>query len=253
MSSFPFLAALSDKAVNVQYSSTNVFRVGQKGMTEDGSLYRLSKAGAAITNTLAGKINYWRYLTGLTGDIAEAAVAVNIAAGDMSFTITDATNSRAADYYKDGYAFIPNSGTYDTMKRVWKSDAEISDTYKIHVTAPFVYAYAAGGTIAVYPNPYSNVRNAGAYLANYEHFVAFANLPITSGNYFWGLVRGPHWCWITGTWPGAAASDRQCCFHQNGTVVPVDEKYNAATSEQIAGHLMYSGNYGDALLMVTLE
>ena len=251
---FPFLAALSWGAVGNQYSSAGSYRIGAKGMSEDGSLYRLCKAGAALTNPLAGKINSYRYLEGVTGDVAETTVSTAIVAGDESVVVADATNSRAANYYQYGYAAIPSSGTYDVFHYIWKSDAEVSDTYKIWVKPSFLYAYAAGGTIAIYPNPWKAIKNASAYSGGYEHFACMAELPITSGYYFWGKVQGPHWCWITGTWPGAAANDRDVCFHTDGTIKMQDEGINTgAISYQRAGYLMFSGNYGDAMCMMQIE
>jgi len=251
--SFPYLAALSFRAVTEQYASTRALHVGAKGMTEEGSLYRLCLAGAAITNPLAAKINAYTYLEGLTGSVAETTAAA-ITAGDTTVTLTDATNSRAKDYYKDGYFTIPSSGTYDVFHHIWKSDAEVSDTYKLYLTEPMVYAYAAGGTVAVYPNPWRNIKNAGAYSQGYEHFACCIERPITSGYYFWGKVQGPHWAWITGTWPGAAQNDRDVCFWIDGTIKMQDEGINtSAISLQRAGYLMFSGNYGDAMIMLQIE
>jgi len=251
--SFPYLAALSYAAVINEYAATRALHVGAKGMVENGSLYRLCKAGAAITNPLAAKINRYTYLEGVTGDVAETT-ATAIAVGDTTVVITDATNARAKDYWQDGYLAIPNSGTYDVFHHIWKSDAEISNTYKLYVTEPFIYAYAAGGTLAAYPNPWRNIRNAGAYSQGFEHFACCIERPITSAYYFWGKVQGPHWAWVNSTWPGAAARDRDVIFHIDGTIRMADEGINTdAQSNQRAGYLMYSGNYGDAMIMLQIE
>jgi hypothetical protein len=252
--SFPYLASLSWKAIDTQYASTSTFHTGNLGMTEDGSLWRLCKAGAAITNTLAGKINYYQHLTGVTGSSAEAALNGAIAAGDMKYTFDDATNSRAANYYQYGYCAQPASGTNDNVHFILKSDAEVSDTYTCHIGGQFSQAYADDSTIHSYPSPWGDVRNAASYSGGYEHFVCMVNRPITSAYYFWGKVRGPHWCWVNSTWPGAASEDRDVVFHTNGTIVMADEKINtSAVSCQRAGYLMYSGNYGDALVMIQIE
>lgn len=252
--SFPYLAGLSWSAVTTEYTSSKTFRTGMLGMTEDGSLYRLCKSGAAITNPLAAAINRYRWLEGVTGDGAEAALASAIAVGDTSFTFND-TNSRVANYYKDGYAVDPRSSAAGpTTIHIWKSDAGSGTSVKVYVSAPFLKTNASGNTMQAYPNPWGNVRAAGAYSAGYEHFCCMPGMPITSGYYFWGKVRGPFWCWINSTWPGAASEDRDCVFHTNGTIVMADEKINtSAVSAQRAGYLMFSGNYGDALLMIQIE
>ena len=252
--SFPFMAALSWRATATQYVSTKTFRIGAEGMTEDGSLYRLCKSGAAITNPVAAAINRYRWLSGVTGDGAEAALAAAIAVGDVDFTFND-TNSRAADYYKDGYYVDPRSSSAGpTTMHIWKSNAGAGTSVKCYVSAPFTQTNASGNTVQAYPNPWGNVRAAGAYSQGYEHFCCMPGMPITSGYYFWGKVKGPFWCWVTGTWPGAAQNDRDCCFWIDGTIKMQDEGINtSAISLQRAGYLMFSGNYGDSFLMIQIE
>ncbi len=255
--SFPYLAALSWRATMTEYVSTKTFNIGQLGMTEDGSRWRLCTAGAALTNPHRAKINPQEHLSGVTGDSAEAALASAIVAGDVDFTITDATNSRAVNYWKGGYCIQPRAAG-DNMRYIWKSDVEVSDTYKIYVTAPFTIAYASSSTIHAYPSPWGDVRIPGASDTGgqtFEHFVCAANFDITSGYHFWGQVSGPHWFGnYTGGWPGAASDDRMLCFHQDGTVTPIDRVINTrAISQQIAGYLMFSGNYGDTLTFMMIE
>ncbi len=253
--SFPYLAALSWRATMTEYPSTKAFNVGQLGMTEDGSKWRLCVAAEALTLPQRAKINGWEHLSGVTGDSVETSLSVAIAAGDTSFVIVDATNAYAADYYKGGIVIQPRSSG-DNMRRVWKSDAEVSDTYKIYVTAPFAEAYASG-TIHVYPSPHGNVEMTGSSSGGetFEQFVCALNQDVSSGYYFWGQVSGPHWFGnYTGGWPGAAADDRMLCFHQDGSVTPLDRvTHGRVLSQQIAGYLMYSGNYGDTLTFMQIE
>lgn len=252
--SFPYLAALSWRATATEYASTKTFNTGALGMTEDGSLWRLCKAGAAMDNHTRAKINYYQHLTGVTGDSAEAALTAAIVSGDTDYTFDDATNARAANYFKGGYSIQPRA-TGDNIRYIWKSDAEASDTYKIYVTAPFTLADALGNTIHTYPSPWGDVRNATAYSGGYEHFVCVPAFgAITSGYYFWGHVRGPHWMTVgVGVWPGAASEDRSVHFHTNGTIDMLDRGIYPQTSPQIAGYLMFSGNYGDALIYLQIE
>ncbi len=249
--SFPFIAALGYKAAFTEYVGTNTFNLGQLGMTEDGTFYRLSKAGAALTNPTRAKINANTHLSGLTGHSLEAALASAIAVGDTDFTVTDATNARDADYYKGGYAAQPRSDGDGTIPIV-KSGKEVSDTYKIYVPAPFQVTNSQGNTVHVYPSLYGNIKTAAAYSQGYEQFAGCINAPITSGYYFWMKVKGPNWVGVTSTWPGAASKDRLCVWHLDGTIKMADEAYNGGTSEQIAGYLIQSGNYGDVLLMLDM-
>ena len=250
--SFPFLAALSDRAVCTEYASTKTFNVGMKGMTEEGSMFRLCKAGAAITNPLKYCMNYNRYLGNAAagGEAFESALPNAIVVGDTTVTITDATNARAANYYKGGY-FVHPSNVYDNIRSIWKSDGEVSNTYKLYVTAPFTVAVPAANTVQVFPSPYNNVRTAGTSDA-YEQVACMTNNPVQSEYYFWGKVQGPHWCWIYDTWPGAAGRDREVVFMPGGMIMMVNDSW-PTYSDQHAGHLMYYNNYGDALIYVEIE
>jgi len=254
--SFPYIAALAWETTTTEYIKTSSFPVGQLGMTEDGSLWRLCKAGADMTLHQRAKINYYTTLDGVSGTAPQAPLASAIVAGDTDFTITDATNAFAADYYKGGYVIQPRS-TGDNTNHIWKSDAEVSNTYKIYVSAPFSLADAEGNTVQCFPSPWGDVRQAEAYKPTYEHFVCCINIgAITSEYYFWGLVRGPHWFGVgaSGVWPGAAANDRDVYFHQDGTIEMADVSlHTAQISRQRAGYLMFSGDYGDALIYVQIE
>jgi len=251
--SFPFVAALSEKAVTVEYSNTGTMRPGQLGMTEDGSMFRLCKAGAAITNPLAFKVTYNNFQGGVTGTAIEGA-ATAIAVGDMDVTVTDATNSRAANYYQDGYVCQPRASG-DNIMRIWKSDAEVSDTYKLYVTAPFTTTQAVSSTIMVYPNVYNDVRNgdAGPLGTGYDRIIGYVNHDVTDAYYFWCKVRGPHWCHIgNGGWPGAASLDRAVCAYPGGTLKFANDAWST-TSDQYLGFLVYADNYGDAMIMLAIE
>lgn len=251
--SFPYLAALSWRATATEYASTKTFHTGQMGMTEDGSLWRLCKTGDTIDSHHKAQINAYAHLDGVSGDSAEAALTAAIVAGDTDYTFDDATNARAANYYRWGYSFQPR-GTGDNMRFIWKSDAENpADVYKIYVTAPFTLADALGNTIHTYPCPWGNVKSPGDYGSGFEHFVcAPAFAPVTSGKFFWGHVRGPHWMLTLGTYPGVVSEDRHVHFHVGGEIDMLDHGV-AAHSPQIAGYLMFSGTYGDVLIYLQIE
>lgn len=250
--SFPFVAGLAWKAVHTQYASSNTFHTGQLGMTEDGSLYRLCTAGAAISTMLRAAINANEHLEGVTGQSAEAALSSAIAVGDMEYTFADATNSRAANYYQYGYHVQPRSDG-DLIRYITKSDAEVSDTYTCHVASPFTATNSAGNTVHSYPCPWGNVKAASSTRATYEPFICVPELAITSGYHFWGKVHGPTWLTVTSTWPLAAANDLDVVFHQDGTLKMSDEAWNAGASNQRAGHVIVGGNYGDCLIMLQIE
>ncbi len=259
--SFPYLAALSDRAVNEEYVSTKTFPIGMKGMTEDGSTFRLCLLGGAdAASHLNAYYNGNRFLgpASSAGEAFEGALSTAIADGDKSVIIVDATGDRVADYYKGGYVIQPR-GLGDNIRRIWKSDAEDSDKYTAHVTAPFTLADAVGNTIHFYPSPWNNVKPARtAGLSGNEHYVGWLNITPTSGYYCWVKVTGPHWCQYTAVggsnWPGVIAFDRTLSIHTDGAVTPFDRHaITSTTSPQFAGYLMYSGNYGDVMTMLQVE
>lgn len=250
--SFPFMAALAWKAVHTQYASTKTFRVGVLGMTEDGGQYRLCKAGAALSNMLRAYINANQHLTGVTGDSAEAALSTAIAVGDTDYTFADATNSRAKNYYQWGYHVQPRADG-DVIRFITKSDAEVSDTYKCYVASPFTAVDAAANTVHSYPSPWGNIKAGNSTVSTHEAFVCVPELAITSGYYFWGKVHGPTWLTVVSTWPLAAANDIDVVFHSDGTLKMSDEAFGGSASNQRAGHLLVSGDYGDCLIMLQIE
>lgn len=249
--SFPFMAALGDKAVFTEYISTNTFDVGQLGMTEDGSMWRLSKAGAALTLAQRGVINANTHLSGVTGDSVEAALSAAVAIGDTDYTLDD-TNTRAADYYKGGYSADPRSAGQGPM-RIIKSDAGVGTSVKCYVAGAFAVANDSGNTVHAYPSPWGNIKAANGYSQGYEQFAgAIPFGAITSGYFFWLKVKGPNWFGVYSTWPAAAQHDRMTVFYMDGSIRMADESYNGAVSEQLAGYLIQSGNYGDVLIALNL-
>lgn len=254
--SFPFVAALSEKAVTVEYASLSTAHIGTMGMTEDASMFRLCKAGATIDNPLEYKVTYHNFQGGVVGTCIEPALAVAIAVGDEHCDFTDATNSRAANYYEGGYVCQPRA-TGDNTMRIWKSDAEVTATnmYRLYVSAPFTVADAVGNTIMVYPNVYSDVRNAdeGPRGQANDRIIGYVNHIVTDAYYFWAKVRGPHWCHIgNGGWPGATDEDRAVCSYPGGTLRMANDSWSTY-SNQYLGFMVYADAYGDAMIMLQIE
>jgi hypothetical protein len=247
---FPYIASLSWEAITTEYEDTKTFRIGQLGMTEDGSLYRLCKAGAALNAGIAaGNDNDY---TGTSTDASlETGIYVAIAAGDESANIKE-TNSRAANYWKDGY--IHTFGTEDQTRHIWKSDAGDGTSNVIYVSSPFTTAEDADAGCDLVSNPWNNVAQYGALAQGYEGWVCVPPLDVTSGYYFWGQVRGV--CYVRygpTTWLQADAYDQDAVFHIGGTLRPSDELWNDGKSGCRAGHSIIGGNYGNQWIMLQLE
>jgi len=248
--SFPYVVQMPYQEAFAS-GTTKRHPLGTVGMTPDGSTYRYCKAGAAIT-TNWGCINANRHLTGVTGQSSEAALGTAIAVGDTTFYFLD-TNTRAVDYFADGY--IVTLQTPFEVHRIKSSTLGNATgiTCTLEDGDSFVTADAVGNTVNVYPSPWGNVKMGDSTASTYEGFVCCPKKLITSGHYFWGQTRGPYWCTVTSTWPLAAANDIEVVFHQDGSFKMADEAYNGGVSNQIAGHVIVSGNYGDCLIMLQIE
>jgi hypothetical protein len=250
--SFPYVATLTTEAVQKQYASRPGVGLGTLGMTPDGSMYRLCKAGGAIVRTQLGLVNGNKHLAGLTGQSAEAALTKAIVAGDKTFTFADTTNPRVVDYYKDGYMTTIEDPFQ--FRKIVNSTAGNGTSITCAVDEPFTAACIVS-TVNVYPSPWGNVLTAwsGAGQSAFHAFVCVGLIPVTSGKYFWGLVRGLMWVFPTdaANWPLSSANELDVYFHIDGTLC---NGIGATTaSKQRAGHVMVSGEYGDCLIMLQIE
>jgi hypothetical protein len=214
-------------------------------------MYRFCRAGAAITKNW-GCVNANKHLTGVTGQSSEAALTVAIAAGDRRFSFAD-TNTRVKDYFKDGY--VVTMQTVMELHRIANSTVGDATSITCYLDGgdEFITADALGNTVNVYPSPWGNIKQGMAAASGFEGFVCCPKIAVASGYYFWGQVTGPYWTTVTSTWPLAAANDIEVVFHIDGSFKMADEAYNGGVSNQIAGHVMVSGNYGDCLIMLQIE
>jgi len=245
--SFPFVATLTPEAAHTAYTNKPGVGLGTLGMTPDNSMYRLCKAGAAITKAGTGAYNANRHLAGLTGESAEAALTAAIAIGDKTFTFADTTNPRVVDYYKDGYMTTIEDPFQ--FRKIVSSTAGDGTSITCAVADPFTAACIVS-TVNVYPSPWGNVKSAwGGAASAYVAFVCIPEIAVASGKYFWGKVRGPLWVMCsTGSWPGDGASTLDVVFYIDGGIM-----VRTSYAQQRAGHMIVSGNYGDVLIMLQIE
>lgn len=251
--SFPFVVQMPYEEA-FQESADQLHPLGTVGMTPDGSMYRYCKAGEAMT-TNWGKVNANEHLTGVTGDSSEAALGTAIAAGDTTFYFldTNAAADRVVDHFKGGY-IVTMQGPFE-VHRIKSSTVGNSTgiTCTLEDGDAFVAADAVGNTVNVYPSPWGNVRNASGG-AGHQGIVCVNKMAVTADYYFWGMTNGPYWCTVTLTWPLASTQDITVTFYTDGSFRMLDEAVNTdGVSEQIAGHVIVSGNYGDCLIMLQIE
>jgi hypothetical protein len=260
--SFPHVVSLASEAIYREYENKPC-PIGTLGMDAFGSLYRLCKAGAAITiGGYPGPVaNANVCADGVTGDLSTCDLYSDTASvGDLVIRIDD-TNTAAArpvDFFEGGHAFFYGANTTERQaRRVVSSTIGTSASLYITLDAPLTVAIT-DGAVDVFPSQYSNCVNPQAEAAGYETFVAFPLMPsITSGYYFWGLTRGPCMGHYHSTWPGAGAVDKDVYFYQNGSIDSVENVTGSfgSVSPQRAGYLIpcNTSDYGSTFFFLQLE
>ncbi len=229
-------------------SSSQEFPLGTK-LAYGEQVFRYALAGIAIE---VGAL--CQAVVPLAGHI-DSAIGIN-AIGDTVVSFTGAvasTDDLTANEVQDGYFYIYD-GTGEGQKMRILSHPAITGAVAGNLTLidPFRLATVAASTGTVIHNKFRAVIITPGPITAVP--VGWTTGAVTAAYYFWLKVKGPHWVTVTGTWPGAAFKDRLCAWHTDGTILMADEAWGKATptSEQIAGYLIQSGNYGDVLLMLDM-
>lgn len=259
--SFPFITRLSAKAIYAQYENKPA-PIGTLGMDEFGDLYRLCKAGAAISQTPEYPVaNANVCADGVTGDLSTCDIYGDTAAvGDYVIRIDDTNTAaaRPADFFEGGHIYFYGASTSERqVRRVVSSTMGTSASLYVTLDAPLTIA-VTDGAVDVMPSQYSNCVSPQGEAAGYETFVAYPMLgEITSGYYFWGHTRGPQLGHYRATWPGSGQYDKDVYFYLNGSI---DSTENCAVaigtaSPQRAGYLLpcNTDSYGSVFFMLQLE
>jgi len=220
--------------------------IGQLGMTPDGSLWRLFKAGAAISNPLLGYGSYDQ-----PADVTPSATAV----GSRTLAINDTTATK--NKYAGGTIIIGAAAAYRRWYHISGNAASNGTTTTLYLAHPVIYAIAGTEWATVHCNRFRDVRHLSAG-AGYMSVCCMPLQTVSSGYYAWGKVRGPVFGIVSSTVPGAAANDRLVVFQgTDGALIMADESWGSSSSCQIAGWVIprtgstYGG--GDQDLMLMLE
>jgi len=225
-------------------------RIGQLGRTPDGSLWRLFKAGADITNPLL--------LPGCYDQPTDCTAQIT-AVGSETLKVTETTCAK--DLYKDGSIIIGGAATA-ALRRFYHigGNTKSDDTYTtLSLHHPLVSALVATAWATMWPNRFRDVRPLNA-AGGFMSAVCYPMQTVTATYYAWGLVRGPCFGTVSSTIPGAAANDRLIVVQgSDGALIMADESWGKGTpdSQQIAGYLIprTGGTYacGDQHFMLQLE
>lgn len=249
--SFPVTGRGSFEELYSAPTSTQEYAIGDLMEDELGGRWRYCKAGAALTNPLNPMGCYSQ-----PDDCTPGATSVD----SFTIAVTGITPSTSvtADQYAGGTIIIGAAAANRRWYHIRSNTVSSTTTTTLTLYHPVRYAIAGTEWATIVPSPYSDVRPFGSGDSGFMSAVCMPMQPVTSGYYFWGKTRGPIFGVVSSTVPGAAANDRLVVFQAgDGALVPADEKWNAGTSEQIAGYLIprTGGTYaaGDQTLMLQLE
>jgi hypothetical protein len=260
--SFPYFVQLAPEAIYQEYENKPC-PIGTLGMDQFGSLYRLCKAGAAISIYDGIPVANANFVAdGYAGDGATVDLYGDTASvGDIVIAIDDLNNAttRPVDHYEGGYVQLLGANTTERQSRRIVSST-VGDGTCIYLTldAPLTTAITDGAVDCI-PSQYSNCVAPQAEANAYETFVAFPRVEgtITSGYYFWGLTRGPVMAHYRNTFPGEAVSDKDCYFDRSGFIdsAPNVQGTFGSVSPQRAGYLIpcNTSAYGSTFIFLQLE
>jgi hypothetical protein len=225
-----------------EQSATQNFPLGTRLQIDD-RVFRYCLAGG--TTAVAMKAGH-----NGTADLGVNTYAVAYAIGDTELRVED-TNTRAVNYYKDGYVWIMDlvSGVYQ-MCKIKSSLASLAADDHVHITLyeGLSKAVPASTFVTIWPNPYSNILFT---TSAYSSMVCVPLIPVTTAYYFWGQTWGPCFGTAMSAIPGAAASDRAVYFNSDGALI--NGASLTTNGAQLAGYVitMTSGG-GDQFYMLQL-
>ena len=210
-------------------SSTQNYRLGQRKILEDGSVWVYAKAGGAINRTDLGVKN------GLCQGVAQRAVAAAQSVGDKTATLTCASPDGASadgnivlDEFKDGYILFFTTGavaSYD--KQVRRVTGNTAGTTSI------VFTFDRGLEIALA----TATSKAEVMASPYKHVVisSGANFPVVgipavladSGEYLWLQTWGV--TWISPQSTVGLVGNTGLVFRHDGSLEPITNESGVLT------------------------
>lgn len=168
--------------------------LGQKGIAEDGRVYRYCQAGEAL---VAGNVIQSSAIIAL--HLATTATATP--AGATSLTFTPGATAGAANLYADGFLGVSDGagvGYTHGVKSHGAITASVAFTLNLKDDDPIQVALTTASRLALIANPYKNVIQCPATTAT-GSVVGVAPYIIASGQYGWLQTKGVASVLIAGT------------------------------------------------------
>jgi len=204
---YPMVGATKDlldsQAVLDPYaqSATQLYPLGTK-LIEGERTWRYAKNGAGTPGP--GTVLQTAVVHHAEDDL-DLVTDATTAVGAYTISITSTTNAAvAADYYKEGYAFVNAGGGFGSVYKIKSHDALVGTTAGSIVTLydPLVVASTAASTLwGLRKNPYDAVLASTAAMTGVP--VGVNMLTLTASYYFWLQTSGPA-CVLTHAAIGAA-------------------------------------------------
>lgn len=186
------------------YTSDTVqqFPLGQKGVSEDGRVFRYALA-ASGANLVAG--NCIQSSAIVPNHLATTATAT--AAGATSLTFTPAATGGAANLYAEGYLQVdttPGNGYTYGVKSHLAITSSVAFTLNLRDDDPIQVALTTSSRLGLIANPYRNVIQMPVTTAT-GSLVGVAPYALTAATYGWIQTAGLASVLIAGT-PALGAS-----------------------------------------------
>jgi len=182
-------------------SATQLYPLGTK-LIEGERTWRYTKNGAGTPGP--GTVLQTAVVHNAENDL-DLVTDATTAVGAYTISLTSTTNAAvAADYYKEGYAFVNAGGGFGSAYKIKSHDALVGTTAGSIFTLydPLVVASTAGSTLwGLRKNVYDSVIASAAAMTGVP--VGVNMLTLAASYYFWMQTSGPA-CVLTHAAIGAA-------------------------------------------------
>ena len=193
-----------------EQSAIQNFPIGTRLQVQDRTFHYACAGGTTAVAMKAGH--------NASAECSANTAATAYAAGVKTIIFLD-TDTRAAHYYQNGYAWVMNltSGVYQFLK-IKDSDVALAadNQVTLHLYDPLPFAIPASTWLTVHRNPYASILFT---TVNTSSMVGVPLIPVTSGYYFWIQTWGPCFGTAMSAIPGAAANDRAIYFNSDGALI----------------------------------
>lgn len=189
MSFFPFYIQIQD-GEEFRFGTTKLHKLGTKGITEDGRVFRYCKASAnGCEQAYWGAQDSHSWKSDESEDTIAGSTVGDKVIGDTKLVVLDDNGDHVADFFQDGWVALIVGSAFAVY--TIKSSTAGGTSVTLTLNTPLAIDVAAGSTIAVYPSSFSAVERVLGGGSTTKTTVCVPVIAITGSNYFWGQTEGP--------------------------------------------------------------